>query len=247
MVNMYISFVLVLYSLIKFPHSTGYGPRLTYIITNTMANQMNENHLRDVNRVPKFDGTNFREWSYELRMILQQLGLLGLAEGRVGHLLPDEVTISFSNFVHMSNHIHVRYTHMTMWQTCSIFHMWNLMHVLSPQMLHILNPACTIYTHTNMRRGKSKSFSLSISSTDKMINDPQLVTNATHRDAWILRDVMCRNYIFATLTKPMKERLYSCNTATAVWTRLDQGTASEQQKICICYGKPYTTSAMTLV
>ena len=65
---MYISFVLVLYSLIKFPHSTGYGPRLTYIITNTMANQMNENHRRDVNHVPKFDGTNFREWSYELRM-----------------------------------------------------------------------------------------------------------------------------------------------------------------------------------
>ena len=112
MVNMYISFVLVLYSLIKFPHSTGYGPRLTYIITNTMANQMNENHLRDVNHVPKFDGTNFREWSYELRMILQQLGILGLVEGRVGHTLLDEVIISFSNLAHMFKpHSCTLYTH----------------------------------------------------------------------------------------------------------------------------------------
>jgi hypothetical protein len=53
---------------------------------------MIENHLKDVNHVPKFDGKNFREWSYELRLILQQLVLLGLVEARVGHTLPDEVT-----------------------------------------------------------------------------------------------------------------------------------------------------------
>ena len=56
---------------------------------------MIENHLRDVNHVPKFDGTNFREWSFELRMIFQQLGLLGLVEGRIGHTLPEEVTKVF--------------------------------------------------------------------------------------------------------------------------------------------------------
>jgi hypothetical protein len=60
-----------------------------------MANQMIENHLRDVNHVPKFDETNFRDWSFELRMIFQQLGLLGLVEGRVGHTLPEEVTKLF--------------------------------------------------------------------------------------------------------------------------------------------------------
>ncbi|EFX75512.1 hypothetical protein DAPPUDRAFT_250138 [Daphnia pulex] len=112
-----------------------------------MANQMIENHLKDVNHVPKFDGTNFREWSYELRLILQQLGLLGLVEARVGHTLPDEIRD---------------------------------------------NP-----------------------------DDPELITNAAQIDTWILRDVTCRNYIFATLTKPMKEGLYSCDTAAAMWTKLD--------------------------
>jgi hypothetical protein len=67
-----------------------------------MANQMIENHLKDVNHVPKFDGTNFREWSYELRLILQQLGLLGLVEARVGHTLPDEVTIRLSLHVQIT-------------------------------------------------------------------------------------------------------------------------------------------------
>jgi hypothetical protein len=56
-----------------------------------MANNVNENHLKDVSHVPKFDGCNFREWSYELRMILQQLGLLSIMEARVGHTIPTEV------------------------------------------------------------------------------------------------------------------------------------------------------------
>jgi hypothetical protein len=55
-----------------------------------MANNVNENHLKDVSHVPKFDGCNFREWSYELRMILQQLGLLSIMEARVGHTIPTD-------------------------------------------------------------------------------------------------------------------------------------------------------------
>ncbi|EFX71719.1 hypothetical protein DAPPUDRAFT_326889 [Daphnia pulex] len=55
-----------------------------------MANNVSENHLKDVSHVPKFDGSNFREWSYELRMILQQLGLLSIMEARVGHTIPTE-------------------------------------------------------------------------------------------------------------------------------------------------------------
>jgi hypothetical protein len=73
-----------------------------------MANQMIENHLRDVNHVPKFDGTNYREWSFELRMMFQQLGLLGLVEGRDGHTLPVEVTKLFSNSYTCLHHTHVR-------------------------------------------------------------------------------------------------------------------------------------------
>ncbi|EFX67583.1 hypothetical protein DAPPUDRAFT_330916 [Daphnia pulex] len=55
-----------------------------------MAGNLIDNHLKDVNHVPKFDGTNFREWSYELRMMFQQLGLIGLVEARAGHTLPEE-------------------------------------------------------------------------------------------------------------------------------------------------------------
>lgn len=54
-----------------------------------MAN--NDNHLRDVAHVPKFDGTNFREWNFELSMMFQQLDLLGIVERRNGHTLPAEV------------------------------------------------------------------------------------------------------------------------------------------------------------
>ncbi|KAI9553696.1 hypothetical protein GHT06_021624 [Daphnia sinensis] len=121
-----------------------------------MANQIIENHLKDVNHVPKFDGTNFREWSYELRLILQQLGLIGLVEARVGHTLPDEVTQSFYYCIFKSH---------------PLFH----------------DP-----------------------------DNPELITNAAQIDAWILRDVTSRNYIFATLTRPMKEGLYSCDTAAAM-------------------------------
>lgn len=52
-------------------------------------------------------------------------------------------------------------------------------------------------------------------------DNPQRITNVAAIDAWILRDVTSRNYIFATLSKPMKESLYSCETAAIMWTRLD--------------------------
>lgn len=53
------------------------------------------------------------------------------------------------------------------------------------------------------------------------MDDNQVVTNAAEIEAWHLRDVTARNYIFATLTKVMKQNLYSCETAAAMWTRLD--------------------------
>ncbi|EFX64048.1 hypothetical protein DAPPUDRAFT_267148, partial [Daphnia pulex] len=109
-----------------------------------MASNVSENHLKDVSHVPKFDGSNFREWSYELRMILQQLGFLSIMEARVGHTFPTERT-----------------------------------------------------------------------------NDEGQVTNTAEIEAWNLKDVTSRNYIFATLTKPMKESLYSCNTAADMWTKLN--------------------------
>lgn len=49
----------------------------------------------------------------------------------------------------------------------------------------------------------------------------RVVTNRKEIDAWNLKDVTARNYIFATLAKPMKENLYSCTTAAEMWTRLD--------------------------
>ena len=53
------------------------------------------------------------------------------------------------------------------------------------------------------------------------MDDNQVVINAAEIEAWHLRDVTARNYIFATLTKAMKQNLYSCETAAAMWTRLD--------------------------
>ena len=47
------------------------------------------------------------------------------------------------------------------------------------------------------------------------------VTNTAEIEAWNLKDVTSRNYIFATLTKPMKESLYSCGTAADMWTKLN--------------------------
>ncbi len=65
---------------------------------------MIENHLRDVNHVPKFDGTDLREWNFELRMIFQQLGLLGLVEGSPppSFLETSHLPLSFFNYVHLA-------------------------------------------------------------------------------------------------------------------------------------------------
>jgi hypothetical protein len=65
-----------------------------------MANHIIKKHLiKDVNHVPMFDGTNFREWSFELKLILKQLGVLGLVEARVGHTKLDEVTQIFNCYM----------------------------------------------------------------------------------------------------------------------------------------------------
>jgi hypothetical protein len=80
-----------------------------------MANNPNDNHLRDVGNVQKFNVSNYREWNYELRMMFQQLGLLGLVEGRVGHTLPVEVThvnlkhISLNNVYHSFPHVNCKH------------------------------------------------------------------------------------------------------------------------------------------
>lgn len=241
-----------------------------------MANQMIENHLKDVNHVPKFDGTNFREWSYELRLILQQLGLLGLVEARVGHTLPDEVKqfsyhymlkshsfnmysvmtcdthvqFSFVRFTHMLtciNPTHVRFTHML---TCSnltharFTHMLTCMNLIRVRFTHM--PTCTNLTYvlihmpTLMRYHFSHVIythmtkDLSLLQIRDNPDDPELITNAAQIDTWILRDVTCRNYIFATLTKPMKEgRIHSID--------------SEPQRTYISYGKNFMTSVINLV
>jgi hypothetical protein len=97
-----------------------------------MANNPNDNHLRDVGHVPKFDGSNYREWNYELRMMFQQLGLLGLVEGRVGHTLPVEVThVNLKthvtqlrlSFIHTCQlQTHVKFKHMFNCNTCGTRH-----------------------------------------------------------------------------------------------------------------------------
>lgn len=55
----------------------------------------------------------------------------------------------------------------------------------------------------------------------KIKDENQVVTNAPEIHAWLLKDVTARNYIFTTLMKPMKENLYSCETAAAMWTKLE--------------------------
>ena len=57
--------------------------------------------------------SNYREWNYELRMMFQQLGLLGLVEGRVGHTLPVEVT-------HVNLKTHVTQLRLSFIHTCQL-------------------------------------------------------------------------------------------------------------------------------
>jgi len=94
-----------------------------------MANS-NENHLRDVAHVPKFDGSNFREWNFELRMMFQQLSLLGLVEGKVGHTKPIEVIITIT----VNNNVRVKHIYES--NTC-------------PHM-QFKHDTCTSSTHVHM-------------------------------------------------------------------------------------------------
>jgi len=52
-------------------------------------------------------------------------------------------------------------------------------------------------------------------------DDQDVITNMAEIEQWNQKDVTARNYIFATLAKPMKENLYSCQSAAAMWTKLD--------------------------
>lgn len=52
-------------------------------------------------------------------------------------------------------------------------------------------------------------------------DDQDVITNMAEIEQWNQKDVTARNYIFATLAKPMKENLYSCESAAAMWTKLD--------------------------
>ena len=59
-------------------------------------------------------------------------------------------------------------------------------------------------------------------------NDQNVITNMAEIEQWNQKDVTARNYIFATLAKPMKENLYSCESAAAMWTKLDTYTVQTQ-------------------
>ena len=56
--------------------------------------QTQEYSIKSVDSVPKFDGTNHREWRYELTLRMQHLEIEGVVNGTVP--CPDEVSQRFS-------------------------------------------------------------------------------------------------------------------------------------------------------
>lgn len=73
---------------------TGYGPRFTLDIAKTMAEHVvQDNSMRTVQHVPKFDGTNYREWNYEMDLAFQQLDIIQVVSGAL--TCPEEVTNDF--------------------------------------------------------------------------------------------------------------------------------------------------------
>ena len=52
--------------------------------------QVQDFSLRSMESVPKFDGTNIREWRYELNLRLQHLDINRIVEGT--DISPEEVT-----------------------------------------------------------------------------------------------------------------------------------------------------------
>jgi nitroreductase len=50
-----------------------------------------DNSMRAVSHVPKFDGTNHREWNYEIDLCFQNLDIADVVLGL--ELCPDEVKI----------------------------------------------------------------------------------------------------------------------------------------------------------
>ena len=63
--------------------------QITFVMAEYQENP--NNSLRAVANVPKFDGNNYREWSYELDLAFQQLEIISIIDGT--DLLPDEVKL----------------------------------------------------------------------------------------------------------------------------------------------------------
>ena len=57
-------------------------------------NEIQDNQpLRAISHLPKFDGTNHREWNFEIDLVFQHHDLKELVLG--SEVLPEEVTIPF--------------------------------------------------------------------------------------------------------------------------------------------------------
>ena len=60
-----------------------------------MADQAaQDNSLRSISHVPKFDGTNHREWNYEIDLCFQNLDIAEVVLGT--ELCPNEVKTFFT-------------------------------------------------------------------------------------------------------------------------------------------------------
>lgn len=83
-------------------NSTGYGPRITLDPAKTMTDHAaQDNSMRTVQHVPKFDGTNYREWNYEMDLAFQQLDINQVVSGVL--TCPEEVTNGLDKFIFNRN------------------------------------------------------------------------------------------------------------------------------------------------
>ena len=58
------------------------------------------------------------------------------------------------------------------------------------------------------------------------VRNNNIVTNQAAIDAWLLRDVTCRNYILATNEQNQKKNLYGLLTAREMWLKIETQYAS---------------------
>ncbi|KAI9549299.1 hypothetical protein GHT06_007414 [Daphnia sinensis] len=64
-----------------------------------------DNSMRAVSHVPKFDGTNHREWNYEIDLCFQNLDIADVVLGL--ELCPDETTLIPEHMVAHRSHMHL--------------------------------------------------------------------------------------------------------------------------------------------